>query len=317
MISIIIPVYNVEKYIKRCVDSLLNQTYKKIEIILVNDGSTDNTIKIIKENYSENKKIILLNQKNSGPALARNNGIEHAKGKYVMFVDSDDFVDPTYVENYYNSIKNTKYDIVIGGYKRYVENKVTKKMQLKEGEYSKYLITGPICRIIKLDFLNRNKIRFLDTNSSEDIYFNLYIYSKTNKIKIIDDIGYYYFFNKNSISNTAHKGFNEKIKVFELLDHMKKMKIKNEEMKNYFMIKYCIWYLLYSGRNVNSNKFMIWYKKLFNWLNTNIPNYMKNEYISLFFPKEEPFWHRFIIWAFIKLHRINMVCLFTKIYCRG
>lgn len=317
MISIIIPVYNVEKYIKRCVDSLLNQTYKNIEIILINDGSTDNTIRIIKENYRKNKNIILINQKNSGPAVARNNGIKHAKGKYVMFIDSDDFTDPTYVENYYYAIKNTKYDVVIGGYKRFVENKVTMKMQLKKGEYSKYLITAPYCRIIRLSFLNKNNIRFLDTNSSEDIYFNLSIYSKTNNIKIIDDIGYYYFFNKNSISNTSHKGFNENIKIFELLDHMCKMKIKNKEMKNYFIIKYCIWYLLYSGKHVDTKKFISWYKRLFSWLEENIDNYKNNKYISLFLPREEPFKHKFIIWTFMFLHKTHLMNLFAKLYCRG
>lgn len=315
-ISIVIPVYNVEKYIKRCIDSLLKQTYKNIEIILVNDGSTDNTMKIIKKNYSKQKKIITIEQKNSGPAIARNTGIDHANGKYIMFVDSDDFVDSTYVENYYTEIKNTNSDIVIGGYKRYIENKVTKKMQLKNGEYSKYLVTAPYCRIIDLKFLNENKIRFLDTNSSEDIYFNLSIYSKTNKIKIIDDIGYYYFFNKNSISNTAHKGFNENIKIFELLNYINNMKIENQEMKEYFIVKYCVWYLLYSGKYVDTQKFIDWYKKIFSWLDVNIKNYKTNKYISIFRPKEEPFNHRFIIWFFMLFHKTNTVKIFTKLYCR-
>ena len=166
-------------------------------------------------------------------------------------------------------------------------------------------------------FLNKNNIRFLDTNSSEDIYFNLSIYSKTNNIKIIDDIGYYYFFNKNSISNTSHKGFNENIKIFELLDHMCKMKIKNNEMKNYFIIKYCIWYLLYSGKHVDTKKFISWYKRLFSWLEENIDNYKNNKYISLFLPREEPFKHKFIIWTFMFLHKTHLMNLFAKLYCRG
>ena len=101
-ISIIVPVYNCAKYIKKCLDSLINQTFKNIEIILVNDGSTDNSEEII-QSYDDNR-IVYIKQKNQGPSAARNLGIDLAKGEYIGFVDSDDWIDADYYEKLYNAI---------------------------------------------------------------------------------------------------------------------------------------------------------------------------------------------------------------------
>ena len=96
-VSIVIPVYNVEKLLDRCIKSLLNQTYKDYELIFIDDGSKDNSLKIL-EKYKQNKKIKILTQKNNGPAITRNRGIKLAKGEYIMFVDSDDYVSPCIIE---------------------------------------------------------------------------------------------------------------------------------------------------------------------------------------------------------------------------
>ena len=106
-ISIIIPAYNAAKYIKRCIISLLNQTYKNIEIIVVNDGSTDNTLDILK-NYD----IKVINQENLGVSCARNNGLKNCSGDYITFVDSDDYVDKNYIEDIVNILNKYKYDII-------------------------------------------------------------------------------------------------------------------------------------------------------------------------------------------------------------
>ena len=317
-VSIIIPVYNTEKFLNRCVDSVINQKFNNFEIILVNDGSKDNSLKICRDYEKKYPKIIkVIDQKNSGPAIARNRGIESAKGKYIMFIDSDDFIDDGYIKDYYDNIEKTKDIMVIGGYKRVEGTDVVSTLKLKQGDYSKYLITGPVCRIIRREYLEKNNILFLDTNSSEDVYFNLLIYNKTNKISIIENTGYNYYYNCNSLSNTVHKGFNQDVKIIELLDLVNIKDGINCEMNQYFIIKYCIWYLLYSGKSARSDEFIKEYNKLFTWIKLNIPNYKKNKYISCFKPSEEPLMHRLVIYIFIVLSNFKLVSLFSKIYCKG
>ena len=112
MISIIVPVYNAEKYLNRCISSLLNQTYYNLEIILVNDGSTDNSKKICENAAKNDSRIKLINSVNEGVSLARNKGLKEANGDYISFVDSDDYVEPDYVEKMLLTLKSKKVDIV-------------------------------------------------------------------------------------------------------------------------------------------------------------------------------------------------------------
>ena len=112
-VSVIVPVYNVEKYIDKCLESLVNQTLKDIEIIIVNDGSTDNSIKIVEEYKEKYKnKIIYLEKENGGLSDARNYGIQYAKGEYIAFLDSDDYVDRKMYEKLYNKAIENNSDIV-------------------------------------------------------------------------------------------------------------------------------------------------------------------------------------------------------------
>lgn len=316
-LSVIIPAYNVEDEIKKCIDSILNQTFNDFEIIVINDGSRDSTLKILNDTYKNNKKIKIYDQTNIGPALTRNKGIALSNSKYIMFIDSDDYVDKNYLMAYISEIIKCDYDMVIGGYKRIINNKVTSILRLKKGEFSKYLVTGPVCRIVKKSFLDENKILFLDTNSSEDIFFNVTVYNKTRKIGIIDNIDYNYVFHSNSLSNTAHKGLKSDIKILDLLDKINFKKSCNLEMNQYFIIKYCIWYLLFSGRSSNYKVFIKRYNELFNWLNDNIPEFLKNKYISFFIPFEEPLLHKIIIKTFIVMHKIKFVKIFARFYCKG
>jgi len=113
LVSIIVPIYNVSEYLEKCIMSLINQTYKNIEIILVNDGSTDNSLDICKKYETEDKRIVVLNKINGGLSDARNYGIERAKGQYITCVDSDDYVTDDYVEFMYNNLKKDDADISI------------------------------------------------------------------------------------------------------------------------------------------------------------------------------------------------------------
>lgn len=314
-VSIIIPVYNVEKYISRCIESVLNQTFKDFELILINDGSQDNSLQIM-NNYSDDERIKIIDQKNMGPAKTRNRGIEEANGEYIMFIDSDDYIDDNYVENYFDCLNEADYDLVIGGYQKINGNKIEFKRQLKDGIFSKYIVTGPVAKLYKKSFLTKNNIIFLDTKASEDVYFNLLAYSKNPNIKIIDNIGYYYVYNSNSLSNTLHKGFKDNVDILSLAKAINYEEIDNKELNQYFIIRYLVWYLLYSGRTSTPTRFVREYSKLFNWLDSNITNFKKNYYL-FHRPKGEEIKIHFLINIFLILHQIKMIPLFSKIYCQG
>lgn len=117
-VSIIIPVYNVEQYLERCLNSIVNQTLKDIEIICVNDGSKDSSLLILEDFASRDNRIKIVNKENEGQSVARNIGVEMATGEYLGFVDSDDWVDSDYYEKLYNSAKKYNCDIACAGYKR-------------------------------------------------------------------------------------------------------------------------------------------------------------------------------------------------------
>ena len=124
LVSIVVPIYNAENYLTKCIYSIIKQTYKNIEIILVNDGSTDNSLKICETFALNDKRIIIISQKNMGVSTARNIGINVAKGEYISFVDSDDTIEDNYIQELVDNSNSGKVDVVICGYNDiYTNNK--------------------------------------------------------------------------------------------------------------------------------------------------------------------------------------------------
>ena len=131
-VSIILPVYNVAPYLRRCMDSIINQTYRNIEIICIDDGSTDKSSQLCDEYSQKDKRIIVIHKKNGGQSDARNVGITVATGKYIAFVDSDDYIDEQFLEQLYLAIKKNKSDISMCKYKKtYKLNEKNKKIYNK------------------------------------------------------------------------------------------------------------------------------------------------------------------------------------------
>ena len=118
LVSVIIPVYNVEKYLHRCLNSVKNQSFKNLDVILIDDGSTDKSGEICENYCKEDFRFRVIHQKNRGQATARNLALDMAKGDYICFVDSDDYIEKTMIETLYNSITNNNADIAVCGYNR-------------------------------------------------------------------------------------------------------------------------------------------------------------------------------------------------------
>ena len=130
-ISIVIPVYNVEQYLEKCINSLINQTLKELEFIFVNDGTPDNSVNIIKKYQKKDKRIKLISQANKGLSISRNNGIKIATGKYIMFVDSDDIIHSRMIEVLYKEIKNNKCQMAVCKFKLFVDKFEEKKLDYR------------------------------------------------------------------------------------------------------------------------------------------------------------------------------------------
>lgn len=312
-VTLIIPVYNSEKYIGKCLDSILNQTYDDFEILVVNDGSKDGSQEIINEYKSKYQdKIISIEQENKGVAVTRNESIKRANSEYVMFVDNDDFLDRDYIEVFVNAIEDGDYDVVLGGYRRPNENgDIIKKLQLRDEEWSKFMIVAPWAKIYRKSYLVDNNMEFFSGNLGEDVYFNIKAMLLSKKIKIIPYIGYNWFFNTASVSNTTQKNITQ-LQVYELLNMCYDM-VKCEGLldDNYDVIKtyftrYVVWLILFSTKRLSYNVICDEYDKLFVWLSDKFPDYKRNKMISYFKPTGEVFSVRFFTKTFLIAHNLHL-----------
>lgn len=219
-ISIIIPVYNVEKYLKRCLDSIINQTFKDLEIICINDGSTDDSQKILDEYAAKDPRIKVLNQKKSGPSTARNLGISLASGEYISFIDSDDWIDLDFYEKLYTSAKKYDADIAIAGIIRL--NAHRRKFLLNIPEEKIYTNTDEkfkICncpdlnytcnKIYKLGKIKKFELKFKEGVVYEDIIYTPQVIYYLDKLVTVPNTYYYYWRTPNSIVATKSKAFKD------------------------------------------------------------------------------------------------------------
>ena len=182
-ISIIIPIYNAAPFLPRSIDSVLNQTYKKIELILIDDGSTDNSLSLIKDYQKKNKNIKILSQKNHGAGVARNAGINSATGKYIMFLDADDFLEPECCFLVLHNIKKNNSEFLSFGANFYnKKNKLSSGFEFKNKNLlasdvlSSYLLGGDIKSVVwnkiySKSFLSKFNIRFNTSRVNEDSFF--------------------------------------------------------------------------------------------------------------------------------------------------
>lgn len=216
LISIIIPAYNVEKYISKCLESIINQTYSNIEIILVDDGSTDTTTKICDEYAKKDKRIIVIHKKNGGQSEARNYALKKAKGKYITFLDSDDYVSNDYIEYMYTILKKYNADLSICSVQ--IVNFENKKYDLKEQKvsvystekafenllYSEGIEVAVYAKLYPREYFN--DIEFPVGEKYEDIAIIAKLMSKAKKIVYGDKKCYFYYTRQGS---TSKSGFNK------------------------------------------------------------------------------------------------------------
>ena len=241
--SFIVPVYNTEKFLKKCLDSLVNQTYKDFEIIVVNDGSTDKSSNIISKYQKKYKNIIVIDKENERLSMARNRGVQKSSGKYIIFVDSDDYVSNKLLEEVDKKIDDSdilRFQIATE------DEEYTKINEYHEEGFesmcgydafkylSSYHFVEPAwCYVIRKNYYIENKFSFKKDVYHEDFGLIPHVIYKARKVKSIDFIGYYYIQRNGSIMNNNDYKKTVK-KAFDMLEQYKTMRLfaKNINRKN-------------------------------------------------------------------------------------
>ena len=210
LISVIIPVYNTAQYLKRSIGSIINQTYKNLEIICINDGSTDNSLEILKEFRTNDKRIKIIDKKNEGVSSARNDGIRVSKGDYVCFMDSDDEIELNAIEILEKYMIQNDVDVVRGNYIVHneqsnnisPETKINRKFNSEgiKSEIIPKLINGKINCYSVLLLIKKEKVKYFDENIRlmEDKVFYIDLFLSIDSVYISDNIIYHYYLNENS-----------------------------------------------------------------------------------------------------------------------
>lgn len=318
-VSIIVPVYNGQDFINRCLNSLINQTYSNVEIIVINDGSTDNSLDLLKK---YNDKIILINKENSGVSDSRNLGLEKASGDYIMFCDIDDWYEKVTVEKAVCEIEN--YDLL-----KYRETRVfsdgssiKRKENLAPMLYEKEEIdivirrlfdlswaTHIYCFIYKTEIIKKNNIRFNSKiRYGEDANFILQYLLKVKNIKVIDEYLYNYYENINSVTNNYSSIFKnmENLQIFRS-EMLKILGNKYKKELDQFFLNLILLFLEKPFDILKTKKeIKDYYKKICNSLNGLVNDLPSNNYSKK--------WK--VLIYLIKHNRYIFLYLYIKLYLK-
>jgi len=231
LVSVIVPVYNSEKYLRRCIESIINQSYKNIEIILINDGSTDNSGEICNANALSDNRIRVIHTRNNGPAAARNIGIENSKGSFIFFIDADDFIENNALNLLVESYNQHKADIIVGSFNKirnsnsvYGHNGVfsSSKLLTKQDiiDYARCYLKKPNRftlfayswgRLFKSSIIKNNHIVFnANLHTFEDVAFNFDYMKYTNEVYFLKEAIYNHLIHDNYMSATMALSSNSK-----------------------------------------------------------------------------------------------------------
>ena len=267
-ISVIIPVYNAENYLRQCLDSLEQQSFKDFEMIVVNDGSTDNSLSIIQNYASKDSQIKIISQKNQGLSVARNNALQIAQGKYIAFIDADDWIEPDFLEKMFFSIQSSDADVIQSGF---IQNKKSTIYSPKNlTTFLDVLLHVNKCfvwnKLWKADFLKDNKLKFIPNTYYEDVPFCLEAAFYTKSWNIIDYAGYHYEINPISITNdvslerVAKRQKDKQIIIQKMVDFFKQKNCKSSELES--VENFLISQLLENSDLLNKEAYQN-YKKIF------------------------------------------------------
>lgn len=285
-VSVIIPCYNVSKYIKKCLDSILNSTLKNIEVIVINDGSKDDTLSILKS-YKD-PRIILIDKKNEGVACARNDGLKKVHGEYITFVDSDDYIDKDmYYEMYHKAIENDLDIVACDALLEYPDSSTIIPSLIDNTKTNRDLMIDAYA-VIWNKLYKKNILKGIQftkgINFCEDVEFLYKVYSKVKKIDGINKPFYHYVQRPESLTYTYDKKIYFAVDVMDnIVAYYKKNNIydeyKDELEFTYVRYAYAT-FLKRLSKTKDKKEFNKGIKYAISKVETNFPNYRKNKYLK-------------------------------------
>lgn len=250
MFSVIIPVYNAEKHLDKCLQSVINQTHKDIEIIVVDDGSTDNSAEIIEKYRLSDNRIKVFAQKNGGQSAARNSGLKLAAKEYIMFMDSDDFMEVNACERLVEYIKRDKSDVYVFGlfydygnkkniggqklrYKKYNDGKQYMEIALKEGNFRTFVHSKLFKRNLLWaeTFAHSEKIVFANGLIYEDALFNVQVFCRAKSVSVVPEFFYHYV--QRQIGRSAANRGKKDLDALSIIDVLKDHYYKTDEINKF------------------------------------------------------------------------------------
>lgn len=325
LISIIIPIYNGGKYIKDIYNNIMSQTYRPIELILVNDGSTDCSKALLDDilRMHDSQTLVqvkVIHKENGGIANARNTGLLDSSGKYVMFMDQDDWIEDRCVETLADAAFLYNADLIIGGFNKISETgKIEETWNLdSQLSWSKFRITAPWGRLFKKEIIDKGRITFFDTKISEDLYFNILFISCADRVEAVPYVGYNW---RQDCSSESHANWSKMsddrnpLKMLtELHKKMGNSSLIDKEEMTFFFTKYLIWYLLFSSKGARYQKVKERAEEIFSWLNANYPDFSKYAWKAVVFPQGELLKVRVCVALMLFMERMGIIKMFLKIY---
>ncbi len=326
-ISIIIPLYNSGRSIIRCLKSIAVQTFSDYEVIIINDGSTDNSITYVQKFLDTGKafseRVRVISTENGGAANARNRGIREAGGKYLAFVDQDDFIAKDYFEKYYAEAESSKADIIVGGYERVAgDGRIIFRVVPKPSEWAGYIVTAPWAHLYRRDFIVNKNIEFLNNKIGEDVYYNVVALNAGASVSVLDNKGYKWFYNDKSVSNSVQNTFKDDVDAVYLMDsiyekvraHSDGRDIRSNEYLEYFFLRYVCWYMLFSTRGSKKADIEKHYNSAFEWIRKHYPDYRKNRFIGFRKPYGEVNKFHAYVFCFYFLEKLHMMKSVLKMF---
>ena len=326
-VSVIVPVYNVEKYLARCLDSLLGQTQPDIEILVVNDGSTDTSGRIVDE-YAQKypDRIRAFHMENEGVSAARNRGVAEAEGKYLTFVDSDDYVTVDYLERMVEAAEKNHADLVVQGFRMVDESGnvlaevcPTAYIPGKKEEWPLRIISA-WGRLFRRGFWMQHNLNFPLGVRAEDAPVNLAANALAHHIQVVPRAGYQYFQHSASAMHNF-KGLQEYRLPYEALEKTLQYIQETGLVNDRYFYEYCVmrilafWVFEFArGSSVAKIKELCHY--IMDMLNTYIPEYMRNPYVNPFRKLEIPFVHRASIWVLAVLCKLHILTPVIRVYAK-
>lgn len=330
-ISVIMPAYNVEKYVKKSLDSLFGQSFQNFELIFINDGSTDKTGDIVNEFKNKYKdKICVINVENGGQSRARNIGLEHAKGEYIVFLDSDDYIETDYLETLYLAAKEKNSDMVLSGQRKVdIYGKTLDNISYPTHKNPNLVLRrlNPHGKLYRKEYLDDYNIRFAEGKLYEDNPFNMMAMFLAKDMVILPYIGHNQVVRENS---TTMKKIDEKILPYDAIEEAIECVLKNKDKVNdlaifeYTVLSFFTYFIFQANKKhvyakVKNRKSDIkvvmnictYVQKI---LKKYFPQYWKNKHIGISKNRDLQISQRLGVQVFVFLNRIHLLKCFVRLY---